>query len=35
MLKDSKQLVLAQSGFKAVVPLKWLKTDLTETQLLL
>lgn len=35
MLKDSKQLVLAQTGLKAVVALKGMKADLTETQLLL
>lgn len=34
MLKDSKQLVLAQSGFKAVIALKGMKVNLTETQLL-
>lgn len=34
MLKDSKQLVLAQTGFKAANALKGMKPDFTETQLL-
>lgn len=35
MLKDSKQLVLAQTEFKAVNALKGRKADFTETQQLL
>lgn len=35
VLKGHKQLVLAQTGFKAVFAMKGLQADLRETQLLL
>lgn len=35
MLKGSKQLVLAQNGFKPAVAMKGMHADIRETQLLL